>query len=97
VHHLSSDPTSSAPSLLALATAGWVSHSCKCFQHVPEQLLTVSFALCVAAALVIWFGVDMEKGRAQAIAFSIEQRGLTAETRKAQIVALEGETAAKVA
>jgi hypothetical protein len=51
----------------------------------------------VAAALVITFGVDMEKGRAQAIAFSIEQRGVTAETRRAQLVALEGADRGKTA
>jgi len=42
------------------------------------------FILCFLAALVIWIFVDQEKGRAQAIGFSIEQRGLTAEIRAAQ-------------
>ena len=48
------------------------------------------FILCFSAALVIWVFVDMEKGRAQAVAFSIEQRGLTAEIRVAQAMAAGG-------
>ncbi|KZT55433.1 hypothetical protein CALCODRAFT_437229 [Calocera cornea HHB12733] len=32
------------------------------------------FALCTAASLVIWFGVDVEKGRKHAVAFAREQR-----------------------
>ncbi|CAD6583982.1 MAG: hypothetical protein TREMPRED_003707 [Tremellales sp. Tagirdzhanova-0007] len=49
------------------------------------------FILCTAAALVIWVFVDMEKGRAQAIAFSIEQRGLTAEVRVQQAITPSGD------
>lgn len=33
------------------------------------------FALCTAASLVIWFGVDVEKGRRSAVKWSEEQRG----------------------
>ncbi|RSH90427.1 hypothetical protein EHS25_001032 [Saitozyma podzolica] len=51
------------------------------------------FCLCAAAALVIWFFVDMEKGRAQAIAFSIQQRGLSAEVRQEQVANVIGEQA----
>ncbi|KAH7098287.1 autophagy-related protein 22-like protein [Auriculariales sp. MPI-PUGE-AT-0066] len=32
------------------------------------------FALCAAAALVIWFGVDIEKGRSDAVKFAVERR-----------------------
>ena len=38
-----------------------------------------SFALCFAAALVIWIFVDIPKGRADAVAFAAEERGPTAE------------------
>jgi hypothetical protein len=48
-------------------------------------MLICSFALCTAAALVIWFFVDIPKGRAQAVAFAIEERGATAETRVGQV------------
>lgn len=48
------------------------------------------FILCTAAALVIWIFVDMERGRAQAIGFSIEQRGLTAEVRVQQAINPKG-------
>jgi hypothetical protein len=51
--------------------------------------------LCVAAALVITFFVDMDKGRAQAVAFSIEQRGLTAEIRAEQVTSVVGPDALK--
>lgn len=33
------------------------------------------FALCTAASIVIWFGVDVEKGRRAAVRWSEEQRG----------------------
>lgn len=42
------------------------------------------FILCLLAALVITFFVNVDKGRAQAIAFSIEQRGLTGDVRAEQ-------------
>lgn len=32
------------------------------------------FALCTAASLVIWFGVDVEKGRRDAVRFSEAHR-----------------------
>jgi len=32
------------------------------------------FALCLAASLIIWFGVDVEKGRKDAIAWADSQR-----------------------
>lgn len=32
------------------------------------------FALCTAASLVIWFGVDVEKGRRDAVRFAAENR-----------------------
>ena len=32
------------------------------------------FALCVAASLIIWFGVDIEKGRRDAVAFAAAHR-----------------------
>ena len=56
---------------------------------------TFLFALCSAAALVIWIFVDMEKGRAQAIAYSIEQRGMTAEIRAEQVIGVVGASALK--
>jgi len=33
------------------------------------------FALCFAASLVIWFGVDVQKGRTDAISFALARRG----------------------
>lgn len=32
------------------------------------------FALCTAASLVIWFGVDVEKGRRDAVSFAAAYR-----------------------
>ena len=32
------------------------------------------FALCTAASLVIWFGIDVEKGRRDAVRFAAENR-----------------------
>jgi hypothetical protein len=32
------------------------------------------FALCTAASLVIWFGVDVQKGRRDAVAFAERER-----------------------
>lgn len=32
------------------------------------------FALCTAASIVIWFGVDVEKGRRDAVAFAAAHR-----------------------
>lgn len=32
------------------------------------------FALCTAASLVIWFAVDVEKGRRDAVAFAASHR-----------------------
>ncbi|ORY22173.1 autophagy-related protein 22-like protein [Naematelia encephala] len=43
------------------------------------------FVDCLLAATVIWFFVDVRKGRAQAIAFSIEERGLNGEVRVEQV------------
>jgi hypothetical protein len=51
--------------------------------EVGKKLMT-RFINCVAACIVIWFFLDVKKGRAQAIAFSIEERGQTAETRAAK-------------
>ncbi|KAH9013511.1 MFS general substrate transporter [Lactarius pseudohatsudake] len=34
------------------------------------------FALCAAASLVIWFGVDVQKGRRAAVMWAAERRGL---------------------
>jgi hypothetical protein len=59
----------------------------------PDLTFLPRFCLCAAAALVIWFFVDMEKGRAQAIAFSIQQRGLSAEVRQEQVANVIGEQA----
>lgn len=33
------------------------------------------FALCTGASLVIWFGVDVTKGRRDAVRWANEQRG----------------------
>jgi MFS-type transporter involved in bile tolerance (Atg22 family) len=33
------------------------------------------FALCVSASAVIWFGVDVEKGRRDAVKWAAENRG----------------------
>jgi len=32
------------------------------------------FALCLAASLIIWFGVDVDKGRRDAVAWAGRQR-----------------------
>ena len=55
--------------------------------HVPNTDLTAGteigtnqagfpflFALCALAALVIWFGVDVKKGRRDAVKFALERR-----------------------
>lgn len=34
------------------------------------------FALCTAASIVIWFGVDVEKGRRAAVKWSHEKRAI---------------------
>jgi len=34
------------------------------------------FALCTAASLVIWFAVDVQKGRRAAVMWAVEQRGV---------------------
>jgi len=49
------------------------------------------FINCVLACIIIWFFVDVKKGRAQAVAFSIQERGLTAEVRKDQVDAVKGD------
>ncbi|CAD6582662.1 MAG: hypothetical protein TREMPRED_003344 [Tremellales sp. Tagirdzhanova-0007] len=49
--------------------------------------------MCTAADLVIWVFVDMEKSRALAIAFSIEQGGLNAEMRVQQALTPNGDGA----
>lgn len=51
------------------------------------------FILCLLAALTITIWVDMDKGRAQAIAFSIEQRGLTGDIRAEQVSDVIGASA----
>jgi hypothetical protein len=38
------------------------------------------FALCTLASLVIWFGVDVEKGRRDAVRFATERRASGAAT-----------------
>jgi hypothetical protein len=38
------------------------------------------FALCTAASLVIWFGVDVQKGRRAAVRWAAEQRGVESAT-----------------
>ena len=53
------------------------------------------FALCFCAAAVIWIFVDMEKGRAQAIAFSIQQRGMLSSVREEQVTNVIGAGALK--
>ena len=55
--------------------------------HVPNTDLTAGteigtnqagfpflFALCALAALVIWLGVDVKKGRRDAVKFALERR-----------------------
>jgi len=49
------------------------------------------FINCVFACVIIWFFVDVKKGRAQAIAYSIQERGLTAEVRTDQVDAVKGD------
>lgn len=51
------------------------------------------FILCLLAAMVIWVWVDMETGRAQAVAFSIEQRGMMGELRAEQVADVIGSQA----
>lgn len=36
------------------------------------------FALCAAASIVIWFGVDVERGRRAAVRWAQEQRAANA-------------------
>ncbi|KAI9507515.1 MFS general substrate transporter [Russula earlei] len=36
------------------------------------------FSLCISASLVIWFGVDVQKGRRAAVQWGAEQRGMAA-------------------
>lgn len=55
------------------------------------------FVLCLAAAIVITLFVDMETGRAQAVAFAIERRGLSGEVRGDTVVEVLGEDAIKPA
>ncbi|KAH9002488.1 MFS general substrate transporter [Lactarius hatsudake] len=38
------------------------------------------FALCAAASMVIWFGVDVQKGRRAAVMWAAERRGLASAT-----------------
>ena len=33
------------------------------------------FAVCIAASLVLWFAVDMQRGRRAAVRWAAEQRG----------------------
>jgi hypothetical protein len=51
----------------------------------------IRFINCVFACVIIWFFVDVKKGRAQAIAYSIQERGLTAEVRTDQVDAVKGD------
>jgi hypothetical protein len=68
------------------------SSSCKSAYEWEEQLGLISrFINCVLACLVIWLFVDMKKGRAQAVAFSIQERGLTSEVRSDQVEAVKGD------
>lgn len=53
--------------------------------------LIYRFINCVFACVIIWFFVDVKKGRAQAIAFSIQERGLTSEVRTDQVDAVKGD------
>jgi hypothetical protein len=74
-------------------TTGTVSHSCK-FPLLMSRIQTLTknrFALCFLASLVILLFVDTEKGRAQAVAYSLEKRGESAETRRAQAAAIIGD------
>ncbi len=38
------------------------------------------FALCASASLVIWFGVDVQKGRRAAVRWAAERRGVASTT-----------------
>ena len=38
------------------------------------------FSLCTAASLVIWFAVDVQKGRRAAVRWAAEQRGAESAT-----------------
>jgi len=59
---------------------------------VRERWILISrFINCVFACVIIWFFVDVKKGRAQAIAYSIQERGLTAEVRTDQVDAVKGD------
>jgi hypothetical protein len=60
------------------------------FQTEGSKLMP-RFINCVFACLIIWFFVDVKKGRAQAIAYSIQERGLTAEVRTDQVDAVKGD------
>lgn len=53
------------------------------------------FVLCLTAAIVITLFVDMETGRAQAVAFSIERRGMTGEVRGDQVREVLGDEAVR--
>jgi MFS-type transporter involved in bile tolerance (Atg22 family) len=46
--------------------------------------------ICVLASLVITFFVDVPKGRAMAVTFAIEERGLHSEVRVEQMVPQDG-------
>lgn len=84
---------SALPSFRGLETTGTPLSSCQSSirTHVvsfnktrADAINDCRFIDCLAACFVIWFFVDVKKGRAQAIAFSIEERGLTAEVRPDQ-------------
>jgi hypothetical protein len=69
-----------------------LSSSCESGYGWERELgLIFRFINCVLACLVIWFFVDMKKGRAQAVAFSIQERGLTSEVRSDQVEAVKGD------
>lgn len=42
--------------------------------HDNWQGFPFLFAICTAASLVIWFGVDVAKGRRDAVRWAAEQR-----------------------
>jgi hypothetical protein len=47
------------------------------------------FALCASASLVIWFAVDVQKGRRAAVKWAAERRGVASATHS---VGVDGES-----
>ena len=70
-----------------------LSSSCEFTDVLAHMIggLMARFINCVFACIIIWFFVDVKKGRAQAVAFSIQERGLTAEVRNDQVDAVKGD------